>query len=89
MNKCLETAHKTIFKAGIMHVHHMIGIVNEIVKETQEAWVKFFIDNQKFFTSPNVPPKFDIPCIPTDAKGKGIIGGDPPVLGKKLRTFLR
>lgn len=55
-----------------MHISLMVGRVNEIVKETHEAWVKFFVDNLGFLTSPKVLPKSDILDIPVDARGKGI-----------------
>lgn len=83
MQECLEFANKTIFRSRHRHISLMVGKVNEIVKETHEAWVNFLVDKPGFFTSPDIPPKSDIPNIPVDAKGKGILGGDPPVLERK------
>lgn len=62
----------------------MVGRVNEIVKETCEAWEKLFVDKQRFFTFLEVPQKSNTPDIPVDDKGKGILGMDTSVLDHKL-----
>lgn len=84
MHQCLEVANKTIFWSKHMHINLMVGRVNEIVKETNEAWVQLFFDNHGFFTSPDIPPKFDIPEILVNARGKGILGEDPLILDEKI-----
>lgn len=84
MQQCLDFANKTIFRSRYRHVSLMVGKVHEIVKETHEAWVNFFVDKPSFFTSPDIPPKSDIPDISVDAKGKGILGENPEVLEQKI-----
>lgn len=51
MLHCLDFANKTIFRSRHRHISLMVGRVNEIVKETYEAWVKLFVDKPGFFTS--------------------------------------
>lgn len=58
----------------------MAGRVKEIISETHEARVKFFIEHPDFFTSLDDHPKSDIIDILVDAKGKGIVGGPLNVL---------
>lgn len=72
MQQCLDFANKTVFWSTLWHVSLMVGRANEIVKETHEDWVKFFVDKPGFFTSPDILPKSDILDILVDAKGKGI-----------------
>lgn len=62
----------------------MVGRVNEIVKETHEAWVKFFVDKLDFFTPPVFAPKFGIQDTSVDGKRKSILGLDSPVLEQNL-----
>lgn len=84
MQQCLYFANKIIFQSRHRHISLTVGKVNEIVIETPEAWVKLFVDKSSFFTSLDTPPKSDIPDIPVDAKGKGILGEDPQVLEQKI-----
>lgn len=56
----------------------MLGRVNEIVKETHKAWVKFFEENHGFYTSSE--PKKDTADILVEGKGKGIMVTSPSIL---------
>ncbi|XP_057838208.1 uncharacterized protein LOC131048314 [Cryptomeria japonica] len=70
MDRCFETTNRTIFRSRHRTVSLMAGRVKEIISETNEAWVKLFIDNLDLFTSLEANPKSDTSDIPVDGKGK-------------------
>lgn len=80
MDGCLKTANRMIFKSRHMTVSLMVGRVKEIISETNEAWVKFFIENPNSFTSPEANPKSHTSDIPIDGKGKGVVDSPSTIL---------
>lgn len=64
----------------------MAGRVKEIINETNKAWVKLFIDNLDFFTSPKANPKSDTSNILVDGKGKGVVDS-PSIILKDAREL--
>lgn len=47
----LEIPNRKIFHSKHKIINLILGRVNEIVKETHKAWVKFFAANHGFYTS--------------------------------------
>lgn len=55
----------------------MLGRVNEIIKETQKAWINFLGEHRELFTSLEI--KRDTVDTPVEGKGKWIMGSSPLV----------
>ena len=77
MEKTLEVVDIKVFNRKHRITSLMLGRVNEIIKETQKAWVKFFGENKGFFTS--LETKIDTIDTPVEGKGKGIMGTSPSI----------
>lgn len=80
MGRCLETANRTIFQSTNRIVSLMVSRVKEIISETNEAWVQFFIEYLDLFTSSEANPKSDILYISVDGKDKDIVDSPSTIL---------
>lgn len=82
MEKTIEVVDRKVFNSKHRITSLMLGRMNEVIKETQKAWIKFLGEHRGFFTSPETKKKIVDTSI--EGKGKGVMG-TPSTILKKIK----